>query len=210
MLDRGAKPNTKDKIQLLTPLHIACKLGHRKCVWLLLCAKADISAQDITGYTPLHVSVVAGHISVIELLLSAGADVNTLNAERRTSLAIASSVGHPEAVNLLIDAGADPNKLEAHGRNAMFLASSLDVIKVLLRRGASAKFIDIDGCSTLHHAGLLGRDGRLICALYQAGVDPTLRDLEGKTAADLAREKGHEDTAKMLDLLIAKHQASMA
>lgn len=167
--------------------------------------KADVSAKDDNEWTPLHNAAAAGYTEVIELLLSAGADVCASDDVGTTPLLLAGSL---EAVNLLIDAGADPNQLDVHGRNAIFHARKLDVLKVLLSRGASAKVLDNNCCTTLHHAGSLGYDAAVLCGLYKAGVDPTLKNMDDKTAADLAREKGHETAAKMIDLLVAKHQAS--
>lgn len=90
----------------------------------------------------------------------------------------------------------------------MYGAANLETIKVLLERGASATIVDSDLCTCLHYAGMRGCDTGAICALFKAGVNPTLLNRWGRTAGDDARKDGHEQTGKMLDLLAAKYRAA--
>lgn len=123
---------------------------------------------------------------------------------------MASSQGHSNAVNLLLDAGARPNHLDEDGASALFFAGSLQVVKALLERGALATITDKNGSSVLHAAGCRGSDAGVLCALYKGGADPTTLDVLGKTAADCARDFEHEEAARMLDLLVAKHVSLQA
>lgn len=209
LLKADADPNRRDTMYLLSPLHSAARRGDHKCAQSLLLAKADVSVRDVMLATPLHHASTDGYTEVIELLLSARADVRAQDRHGRTALDLASRNGHAEAVTLLIEAGGDPNSLDEEGKNSLFGVSSLQVIKVLLDRGASAKVIDNDGLSILQRAGFNGYNVGVICALFKGGADPTLKKC-GLTAADFARAQGHETAAKMLDLLVAKHQASLA
>lgn len=65
-----------------------------------------------------------------------------------------------------------PNKTFAEGRTALFAASNVEVVKVLLERGASAGIIDDEGCSALHYAGAQGRDASGLCALFKGAMIP--------------------------------------
>lgn len=163
--------------------------------------------RDYLGYTPLHLSSEVGKTDVMEQILSAGVGVEILNSTGLTPLFVATLGGHAQAVRLLLDAGSDPNKLDANGSNALFGAVNLQVVKVLVEAGASAKIVNSDGGTALHQAAYRKCDAATICALFKAGCDPTVLDQWDKSAADWAREKGHEDAAKLLDLLAAKQRA---
>lgn len=67
--------------------------------------------------------------------------------------------------------------------------------------------LDKAGGTVLHFAACRGASAPIICALFKAGADPTVKDRMNETAADLARGEGHEDAAKLLDLLEAKHRS---
>lgn len=206
LIGAGAHVNMKDK-DGITPLHAASLNGHRDCVWSLLCAKADPSAISGYGETPIHCATRAGNVEIIEVLLSAGVDNSIEDVRNLSPLFFAAIRGEADAANLLIEAGSDPNRLDPYGRNALFFACNIQIVKLLLDRGALATILDRNGMTPLHVAGLLGRDAGVICALYRAGADPTVLDSEGSAAADCARAQGHEDAAKMLDLLAAKHRS---
>lgn len=107
----------------------------------------------------------------------------------------------------MLDAGAGINRRDARGRTAICAPSDVKIAKVLLDRGANVKVLDNYGASVLHYAGTRGSCTGVIYALFKAGADPTVKDKSGRTAADYAREEGHEDAAKMLDLLAAKHRS---
>lgn len=179
------------------------------CAYALLRAGANVSARDIDGTSPLLAASLKGFTDVIEVLLSGGAidDVNREDNERRTPLIAASAFADVKAVNLLLDAGADVNRADAEGRTALFAPTDLKIVRALLDRGADAKVLAKEGQTVLHTAAANGACAGVICALYRAGADPTVKVRGILTAADLARLEGHEDAATLLDLLAAKHRS---
>jgi ankyrin repeat protein len=67
----------------------------------------------------------------------------------------------------------------------------------LLQRGADPKTVDLKGNSLLHGCA----DGghlELAQAMVSMGVDPRLRNKEGKRALDIARERGYPELVKYL------------
>lgn len=195
---------------------------------VLLCAGASVSTTDYQGRTPLQVSALACHTDIMELLLAGGSDVHAVDSRGRSALfratrapdilvkdthgnmsgstAAAKASGGVKAVSILLEAGCDPNLLTEDGQTAIFASKNLEVVKALLDRGASVKFIDRIGSSVLHCAGAVGASAAVLCTLYKAGADVTLRSHAGYTAADVAMMYGYPDAAKMLELLAAKHQ----
>jgi len=74
------------------------------------------------------------------------------------------------------------------------------MMKLLLgaTRGAALHSTDDENCSALHWAA---KEGQLetVDLLVKAGVDAEAADMEGRTAADVAREAGHDEVADLLE-----------
>ena len=63
-LSKGLNPNEPDpEWGGRTPLHIASSLGHKKCVYVLIQAGADVNAVTETGWTPAHCACETGKVS---------------------------------------------------------------------------------------------------------------------------------------------------
>lgn len=165
-----------------------------------------MAAAVAESFTPLHFAALENHTDVIEVLLGAGANVDIQDTKLRTPLMVATTGSHIKAIELLIDAGSKPNKTNARGHSALFAASNVEVAKVLIDRGASAKVVDVQGWTLLHNAAFGGYPTGLLCAHFKAGANPLSKDARGRTPADIARLKGNEGTARMLDMLAAKHR----
>ena len=114
----------------------------------------------------------AADLAAIDALLTAGADINARDQHGQTALMNAATNGQAEVVRLLADRGADLNHRAKYGLTAVMLAvvrGHADVVRILVEAGADL---------TLRGSGAPGFDG--------------------KTAADLAHERGD---AALLDLL---------
>ncbi len=109
------------------------------------------------GLTPLLFAARDGKLASARVLLDAGADINIVDPDRHTALILALSNGHFDVAGLLIERGADVNMEDKVGQTALYAAvdahtppasnrpapretddtlSSLDVIRMLLARGA--------------------------------------------------------------------------
>ncbi|RDD40279.1 Ankyrin repeat domain-containing protein 27 [Trichoplax sp. H2] len=104
----GANCNVKTKVELLTPLHLACQWNHVNAISILLEHQARINAKNVQGNTPLHLCSANGHIDASLILLSHDAYVNVKNYQGDTPLHLASRWNHAALANLLLDYGASP------------------------------------------------------------------------------------------------------
>lgn len=183
----GADPNAFDDRSILTGTPYA---------FTALCAAIAAAAhtlsperatiaevnRELSQDSPPHdiLGERARSIEIIRLLLSAGADPN-LSTRTRTPLAVAALSGDAELVALLLDAGADvagpswsPLSMQPHPKGSFGFAGH-----------------------ALHEAAQKGHTEvvRLLCA---RGADVSARDHEGKTASELAIERGHSEIVQIL------------
>jgi ankyrin repeat protein len=150
------------------------------------------------GLTPLLFAARDGKIASAKVLLDHGADINLVDPDRHTPLIIALSSGHFDVAGLLIERGADVNMEDKVGQTALYAAvdghtvpasnrpapketddtlSSLDVIKMLLAKGAK---VDAALRAQLPYRTKLDRGGD---GVLGSGTTPLIRAAK---AADVA------------------------
>jgi cytohesin len=138
-------------------LNMAIESGGLEVVRQLLDANPGL-IQSETG--TLHTAVVAGDEKIVQLLLDRGANVNTLNNFLMTPLHIAAEEGNRLAIaRLLLDRGADVNggktaeRREGHTPlHQAAMSGDLEVLKLLVDRGADLTLLDESGQSALDWA----------------------------------------------------------
>ena len=150
------------------------------------------------GLTPLLFAAREGKVPSAKVLLDAGADINIVDPDRHTSLILALTNGQLDVAALLIERGADVNMEDKVGQTALYAAvdvhtvpasnrpapretddtvSSLDVIKLLLAKGAR---VDAPLRAQLPYRTKLDRGGD---GALGAGTTPLIRAAK---AADVA------------------------
>jgi ankyrin repeat protein len=112
----------------------------------------------------------AGKEAELTRLIGLGGNVNWHNPDHvgYTALIVASWYGHEGCVRLLLEAEA----IEVNAK-------------------------DIDDWTALHYAACYGRPA-IAKRLLEGGADPTLRDIDGRTAIDWAREQGKSEVVALL------------
>jgi hypothetical protein len=129
----------------------------------------------------LMFAVLAKNAAAAREAIAAGADVN---AAQGAAFMSAVATGSEELVRLLLENGVS----QASASSALVGAVSTGnetLTRLLLERGADARQVAPVGWSLLHFA-VQGRNPAIARLLLDAGVDPTARDSQGHTAADLA------------------------
>ena len=185
------------------------------------------SARDATGASAILVAAYNMKPDVVNALLDAGAPVDIFEAsvlgkvdriqeilkasparvsehapDGFTPVALAAFFGQPAAVKVLIAAGADvnaaaKNPLKVAALHAAVAGGKLEIVRALLEAGADPNAQQQAGFRPIHEAG--GRANRALAELLlNHGADPSLPNDTGKTAIELAHEKGHEDFANWL------------
>lgn len=130
-----------------------------------------INSFSPDGWTPLHLAVFFGRVNVVHYLLSRGADINAVS-------------GNEQRVTPLHSALANPQNSA--------------VGQLLIGAGAELDIKQAEGYTPLHYAAANGLD-QVVRSLLAHGVDTGIRNHQGKTAYELALERGKTSTAGLLE-----------
>lgn len=143
-----------------------------------------------------------------ELLTSEPSLAGEENEDGLTLLGYAAHFGSPQAVLVLLDAGADVNAV-SHSRIAYIPSNTalhaaiagkrnLEVIRLLLERGARTDLRDSNGQTCLHSAAYHADSVEIILMLIDRGANPGTKDKNGATPLDLAVQRGNANVAELL------------
>mmetsp|Transcript_12790 Transcript_12790/g.38100 ORF Transcript_12790/g.38100 Transcript_12790/m.38100 type:complete len:251 (+) Transcript_12790:81-833(+) len=118
------------------------------------------------GQRQLATPLIAGHqhLPVVKLLLEAGADINQVvrltDGGRMTVLQVAALTGNSPTCEYLLDHGADINGSVDARQSPLHCAARhgrLELVELLIKRGADHKLPDADGHSALRRAHQSGQ-----------------------------------------------------
>ncbi|MES0874525.1 ankyrin repeat domain-containing protein [Sinimarinibacterium thermocellulolyticum] len=142
---------------------------------------------------------------VAELVSANAQQLDAYSVDGWTPLHLASFMGARDAALVLIGLGApldavSQNPMENTPLHACIAgAAGESLAPLLIALGADVHHVGGSGVNALHLAASRGFEplSRLLLA---RGIDRTARTEDGKTAADIARERGHLGVAAMLEL----------
>lgn len=188
-----------------TPLVVAAANGHVEVVRLVLRRGADPEKSDPNGGTPLFWAANNGHLAVVELLLDTGLDL-----DRTTKSIYLSGNGpnnrHSVSENILESLGSSlrlrmrATSKSIDGSTALAAAAArghLEIVRLLLARGANFDKADAHGATPLHEAAAHGHL-QLVNLLLDGGADCTKPDCYGATPLIRAADEGQEATSYLL------------
>ena len=118
-------------------------------------------------------------------------------------LQVAAGYGRPETVRALIELGAAADTKDKGGMTAVHAGADTDetdVIRALLETEGGKACVngqDADGCTALHYAAYSGRVD-IVAELMRAGADVEIKDGEGRTASEIAKEVKQDGVTKMI------------
>lgn len=194
----GARFNNQDN-DGWTPLFYAVANNQVMCVRYLLSVGVDINKRAKDGWTALMVSLDHKHSEIVRLLLEAGADTNAFGRISETSVcAFTIASNTPSLVRLLLEYDANPNLPHpVNGAPPAFFWSinngTAEGIFALKEYGADFNIQDKIAGQTSIMVNVVNAD--LVRALLKGGADPFIKDKDGESAFDYARNPGADPSA---------------
>ena len=195
----------------------AALFGHIDVVQLLLYYGADIN--EVERQTALYRASSNGYSDIVELLLREGADHTITTPMGQPALFKAVQHENFKCVRLLLSYGARPSVgVGRNGETALCVACSLGhepTVRLLLRRGAKPNELSGQLMPASHgwesqsiqlvrvnemplHAAARGSRISVARLLLDYGANIHARTQEGRSAVDIAVEKGHTEMVNNL------------
>jgi|SRR5436309_4758591 len=148
-------------------------------------------------------------------LVAAGADPNALENDRYDIVTIAAVANDVAALNIALSLGASAkNVTSRYDGTALIAAAHLghaEVVRTLIRAGAPLDHVNNLGWTALIESIVLGDGGPrhtdTLRALIEAGANVNLADRQGQTLLSLARARGYEVMARLLQQAGARAHA---
>ena len=195
--------------------------GDIQAVSRYLIEEPNLIQQYRGHFSPLHWAAYKGHYEMVKMLIEKGADVQG-HKEYASPLFWAVRYNRADIAKLLLDNGADINLRNTQGQSSLFISARVQITNFLLENGADPKIIDKSGNTPLHLIGTKHMHQEAVRTiidfnefqnfpqpenvvqeavkeqlgvarlLIEFGADPNLKNKEGKTALDFAREGGFE------------------
>ncbi|XP_063408881.1 ankyrin-3-like [Mytilus trossulus] len=200
LLDNGAEVNSPADDRR-TSLYSASEGGNIDLIKILMEHDADVNFQMKNGMTPIYIACVNNHIETVKLLLRYNADINKCEETGWGPLHVASHSSHKELVEYLCENSvAEVNCYINEKYSPLYLACQVnneDIVKLLLRYGASINHGDQNGFTLFHKACSEG-DISIVELLIKEDAAVNLRDRDGKTPLYIACDRRHIDVVELL------------
>ncbi len=184
------------------PLTAAVYGGHEKIVQFLLDVGANPNLQDTWRSTPpsgtaLESACQKGHLAIAKFLIAHGADVNKQGYWK--PLKSAASYGHAHMVEFLLANGAS---LEADVLGQAASRSRIDVVKLLVGRGADVNAVGEKRKRTPLHVAARREESQLVSLLLASGAKVNVRSDrlldEWRTPLHQAAMSGRAENVRLL------------
>lgn len=144
----------------------------------------------------------SGHLDKVKEALAAGVPVDTVDSVDQTALIAAASKDQLEIAKVLLAHGADPNAHDPAGWtpliHATYFGSSLDLISLLVDKGANVNAQNDRGVTALYLAAAGGHEA-YVQHLLKLGADPKLATKTGYTPLRVAQANGLSKIVALLD-----------
>lgn len=161
-----------------TPLMTAVYKHHTDAARELIGAGASVNAQDKILNSPFLYAGAEGMTDIVRMCMKAGADYTVYNRYGGSALIPACERGHVETVKAILEDKKFPiNHINRLGWTALLEAvilgnggkAHIEIVQLLIDRGADLNIADKDGVTTLQHARQK-RQTEIVRLLEQAGA----------------------------------------
>ncbi len=205
LIEHGGEVSMPDK-EGKTPLHIAAQYSSNPgIIKFLLLNGSDINKKTKYGDYPIHFAAYNPNPNVVDLFLS---DAISIYRKRKTRFRLDSNIW---LLNKMLREGnfAPPSGVNVNARGynkntplhiATRFNTNQEVIKLLLRKGASLNLKNAWGDPTVHYAVKNSDDPNVIKTLLMWGADISQKNDRGSSPLHVAA--AYNDDPRALDILL--------
>lgn len=158
--------------------------GDEDTVRNLLQLGVNPNVRDRNGYLALHEAARESHIPIVTLLLNAGAEMNGRDERGQTAL---HAVMHCVGLGRLRARAKELFKTYSLGREVEGNVQEELIEAFFLARGADVNAQEEEYGETALHVAARSENMDMVRRLLAYGANPTLRNRQGKTAAEIVR-----------------------
>jgi uncharacterized protein len=210
-LQGGINPNAKNQ-NGETALTYSIQKAETPLIKLLV-ESGEINLRDDLGNSPIHLALKKNK-DIFDLLLEKNADVNVpgrmdSKTTDQTVLYVAIARGDEALVKKLIDRGANPNIADSAGSLPLVEAvvdsdASANIVKMLLENGAEVNKTEKENGATALIFAAQNKEissnlrKGIVELLIEQGADTKIKEKDGKTALDWAKEKKNSEIFDLL------------
>ncbi|WP_142337567.1 ankyrin repeat domain-containing protein [Bacillus sp. AFS059628] len=134
---------------------------------------------------------------VVEFIKTNPSSINEFSDDGWTLIHLSAYFGQKEIASFLLESGADihiraknENENENTPLQAAIANKQSELVAFLIEKGSDVKAIQSGGWTGLHEAALLGSE-EIVMLLLENGANKAIKKNDGKTAYDIALEKGY-------------------
>lgn len=184
----------------------AAQSGDADAAAIAIRAGADLEARDAElERTPLMHAVMADRVDVAQLLAAMGADPDAYDYRQDTPWVMTGVTGSVPMLEALLPAQPDLTIANRRGGTPVHPASErghVDYVRRAVQLDIDLNRVNLNGWTALLEAVVFGDGGadqqEIVRLLLAAGADPGIRDADGISALDHARERGFDEIAALL------------
>jgi ankyrin repeat protein len=191
LINANTSRNYRQKISLMTPIHVSAELGHVGLINLLAEAGFLTLSETQFGQSALHIAAKNGNVAVIEKLGGiVSSKVKDINGY--CPVHWAAIEGHSVCAKALIDLGSYVDPLDNNQRTPLLWAVEngyVDCVKILMDSGSNSRAIDLRRRTCLHLACMYDRLEVLQLLLPRLVDLVDFRDSLGFTALQYAKSE---------------------
>ena len=206
LITAGADPSQRDQFGQ-APLDLALAYKNRAVITALLHLSVRANEVQATAEQAMQSSIARGQTEIARMLIESGFEIAKPTPAGPSYLQNAALKGHKKMVQLFLDHGARVNAPDRDGATALHdaaLGGNPDVITLLLDHGARIDAAEEEsGATPLMLAAAMART-QAVAVLLARGANPAIKDHQGRTALDRAKETQDEDLVKLLETAVAR------